>query len=239
MAIAPCTAVGCYLSQSGGLITFPAVTIAGLIDGINPCAIGILLTLLGGLIVFAKRKDAVWKIGLVYIATVYLTYFFLGLFFYNFLAFTDRMLVRSVVNRILGALFIGYGLLKIKEFVNKKESSTGTRVEKILQILTQKANVLTTILLAVFVTLIETPCSLPLYVGTARILSVSDLPKYLVYLYFAYYNLLFVAPLIVVLILAGRGRDLMMVREAQHALKKWMKVVTGTVLIVLGIWMLN
>ena len=112
-------------------------------------------------------------------------------------------------------------------------------MEKILQILTQKANVLTTILLAVFVTLIETPCSLPLYVGTARILSVSDLPKYLVYLYFAYYNLLFVAPLIVVLILAGRGRDLMMVREAQHALKKWMKVVTGTVLIVLGIWMLN
>lgn len=238
MPLTPCTAAGCYLSQSGGLVTFPAVTLAGLIDGVNPCAIGILLTLLGSLIVFSGKKEKVWKTGFVYIATVYITYFFLGLFFYNFLNFADRFLVRSIINRTLGVLFIGYGLLKIREFIDNKESTTGKNVEKILQILTQKASALAVVILAVFVTVIETPCSLPLYVGTARILSVSGLPAYMVYLYFAYYNLLFVAPLIIILVLAGKGRDLMMVREAQHFLKKWMKAVTGVVLAVLGLWML-
>lgn len=49
-----CTRIACYLEGRGGLVSFPLVTIAGLADGINPCAIGMMVTLLGYLIIFGN-----------------------------------------------------------------------------------------------------------------------------------------------------------------------------------------
>jgi len=77
-----CTSAGCYLIKGGGIVSFPIVTLAGIMDGINPCAIGMLIMLLGYLIVFAKKPERVLKTGVLYIGTIYVTYFILGLLFY-------------------------------------------------------------------------------------------------------------------------------------------------------------
>ena len=231
-----CSSAGCYLSKNGGLVSFPLVTLAGLIDGINPCAIGILLTLLGSLIVFAKKKELVWKIGLGYILSVYFTYLILGIFFYKSMAVIDTFVLKSVVNKIFGSVFIIYGFLRIKDFLSNSDSVVSQRVQNMVRRLTDKISLPATIMLGVFVTLVETPCSLPLYVGTVKVLSMSGLSPFVAFLYFAYYNLLFILPLVLVLIIMGFGRDTMWLREAQHVLKKWMRLIMGVILIILGGW---
>jgi len=104
--------------------------------------------------------------------------------------------------------------------------------------LIEKASYPTTILLGVLVTILETPCSLPIYVGTATILSTSGMALPLVVLYFLYYNFLFVLPLLVVLFVLWRGRRLVEVKEWEHKAKKWMHLSLAIVLIIMSMWLL-
>ena len=57
----------------------PAVLLTGLIDGINPCAMAILLFFITFLFTIRKRRAAIARMGLVYIACVYIVYFLVGL----------------------------------------------------------------------------------------------------------------------------------------------------------------
>ena len=40
-------------------MSFPLVTLAGLSDGINPCAIGMMIMLLGYLVVFHRKEKTI------------------------------------------------------------------------------------------------------------------------------------------------------------------------------------
>ena len=94
-----------------------------------------------------------------------------------------------------------------------------------------------TIALGVAVTVLETPCSLPLYVGTATILANAGMALPLVVGYFLYYNLLFVLPLIIVLVLVWQGKRVVEMREWEHKAEKWMKLSLGSLLLVMGGWL--
>ena len=102
----------------------------------------------------------------------------------------------------------------------------------------EKVSYPTTIVLGMLVTLLETPCSLPIYVGTATILAQSGMAFPLVIGYFLYYNFLFVLPLIVVLLIMWRGKKLVEVKEWEHKAKKWMHLGLAVVLLGMGIWLL-
>ena len=116
--MAPCTSAGCYLSQNGGLVSFPLVTIAGIVDGINPCAISMLVLLLTYLIIFAKREDRVLKTGLLYASTIYLTYLTIGLFFYKSVSAFDLSSLRNIINPVIGGLLlIGANIVIINRLI--------------------------------------------------------------------------------------------------------------------------
>lgn len=260
MNIAPCTSAGCFLQQNGGLVSFPLVTLAGLIDGVNPCAIGMLVLLLGYLIVFAKKESSVFKIGLVYILTVYLIYLLVGLIFFRSVAFLTQSGVSLWFRKIIGVILLLAGLINLKDFVfthfnlHGRHPPVGGRALQfienihlevpgtthvILRKYVERSTVPATIILGVLVTLFETPCSLPIYVGTATILAQSGLAPILIMLYFLYYNFLFVLPLIVIWQIVLRTKRLVEVREWEHKAKKWMKLSLGLLLAIMGFWMIK
>jgi cytochrome c biogenesis protein CcdA len=108
-----------------------------------------------------------------------------------------------------------------------------------LQGLVERVSYPTTIILGILVTLLETPCSLPIYVGTATILSQSGMAFPLVVGYFLYYNFLFVLPLIVVLIIMWKGQKLVEMKEWEHKAKKWMHLGLSVVLLGRGIYVIS
>lgn len=234
-----CPSLGCYLAQKGGLVSFPLVTIAGLVDGINPCAIGIIILLLGYLIIFANKPERILKTGGVYIATVYLTYLLIGLFFYQSAYLLNTSIWRSIFNKVLALGLFLAGTINIKDYFRPEigpHLEIPQRVRPHLAKLVEKVSLPAACLLGFLVTILEAPCSLPIYLGTATILSQTALPYIAVLGYFLYYNFLFVLPLIIILFLVWKGREMIVLKEWEHKYKKWMKLSIGTLLLLMGIW---
>lgn len=248
--VGECTAVGCYLEQHGGLVSFPLVTIAGLVDGINPCAIGMLVLLLGYLLVFAKKPERIFKTGILYIGTVYLTYLVVGYFLFSSLNIFQLSSYRAVFNPILGGVLLLAGLVNIKDFwfvQEKNRQGIWGKIKSFHLEIPQKArpgllkiveqvSYPATIILAVLVTLFETPCSLPIYVGTLNILSQAGLPFLGILGYFLYYNFLFVLPLIIIFCLVWQGGKIVELKEWEHKYRRWMKLSIGIILTVIAGW---
>jgi len=217
------------------------ITIAGLVDGINPCAIGMMVMLLGYLLVFAKQPERVIKTGLLYVGTVFVTYLVVGLGLYNFVSQFDLTGEAQVLNWVVGGVLTIVGLIQLKDFLGIEGGlhlRIPTASKERLQGLVEKVSYPTTIILGILVTLLETPCSLPIYVGTATILSQSGMAFPLVMGYFLYYNFLFVLPLLVVLALMWKGQKLVEMKEWEHKAKRWMHLGLAVVLLGMGVWLL-
>lgn len=235
-----CTDVACYLADKGA-ITFPLVTLAGIIDGINPCAISLLVFLLGYLVVFLNQRRKIFLTALVYIATVYLTYLVLGLFLYKFALFFHLSAYRVIFQKILGVLFFVFSILTLKDLFwpNKGPNlRIPLSLQSRLKQLAKSANYPATIVFAVLVTLFETPCSIPLYAGTAQILSTSGLPTVAIIGYLLYYNLLFILPLIVVAGIFVKGVDFLTIEDMTHRAQRKMKLLVGLALLGFGLYFL-
>lgn len=236
-----CNSAACYLARQGGQVTFPLVTIAGLVDGINPCAIGMLLLLLGYVIIFAGKPEKTLKLGGVYILTIYLTYLAIGLLFYQSINLVNLSPYQRPFELGIGLVLLAAGVLNIKDFfLPNIGPSLGIpeRAKSRLLKLIEKVSLPATVILAILVTLLETPCSLPIYLGTATILNYSNLPFLAILAYFLYYNFLFVLPLLVVLLLVWKGKQVMSLKEWQHKAVRWMKLSLGILLVIMAAWLL-
>lgn len=241
MAVTECTRVACYLAGQSGALSLPLMTVAGLVDGINPCAIGMMVMLLGYLLTFANKPERVIKTGLLYIGAVFVTYLVVGLGLYSFVSQLDLTLGAKILNYTVGTILVIAGLIQLKDFLGIEKGPhlrIPTASKARLMALIEKVNYPATALLGVLVTLLETPCSLPIYVGTASILARSGMPLPMVVLYFLYYNLLFVLPLIIVLVVLWKGKRLVEVKEWEHKAKKWMHLSLALVLLSMGGWLL-
>lgn len=242
MAVAECTRIACYLAGKEGALSLPLITVAGLVDGINPCAIGMMVMLLGYLLAFAKKPERILKTGLLYVVTVFVTYLVVGLALYSVVSQFDLQGGARVLNLIVGGGLLLAGLVQLKDFLGIERGPhlrIPTASKARLISLIEKVNYPATILLGILVTLLETPCSLPIYVGTATILSQSGMALPLVGLYFMYYNFLFVLPLLIVLAVVWRGKKILEVKEWEHKAKRWMHLSLSLVLIAMGVWLLG
>ncbi len=240
MVIQQCNAVGCFLAKNGSLVSLPLVTVAGLADGVNPCAIGMLLLLLGYLVVFARKPQDVVKIGGVYIATVFLTYLMIGLVFYQTVSWFHASSMFGLISKVIGAMLLVGGLIQIKDFWLPNVGphlKIPSASKNVLMKYVEQGSIPATAVLAVLVTALETPCSLPLYVGTATVLSQSGMAPLLVAGYFIYYNFLFVLPLIVLLLMVWKGKKIIELNEWKHKAERWMQLVLGVLMVLLGIWL--
>lgn len=219
---------------------FPALTTAALINGINPCGIGMMITFLGYLLVFGrgdKKKNSILLSGIVYVVSVFVTYLFIGLIFYSLAFYLQRLWLAVVFKYLMGGAVMIAGLIQLKDGVwpespiHLRMPSFGGR--KISQMM-EKMSLPMAALVGVAVTAFSTPCMLPLYVGTASLLANSGLPMGIVLTYFLYYNLIFISPLILVLVVMYKGKDVVAMKELEHKYGRWMRLLMGILLVVVG-----
>lgn len=236
-----CSSVGCYLGQNGGLVSLPLVTVAGLVDSLNPCAIGMMILLLGYLAVFARKPAKILPLGILYLVVVYFTYLGIGFFFYETASRISLSPARLFLNKILGVGLLLAGVVNVKDFFWPQSAvhlEIPQRTRPFLLSLVEKTSVLATVILAFLVTILETPCSLPIYAGTAALLAQSGLAKPLVIGYFLYYNFLFVLPLLLLLFLFWRGVAVVKIKEWEHKFKGRGRLLMGLLLLIMGGWLL-
>jgi cytochrome c-type biogenesis protein len=223
-------------------ISIPLLTVAALTNGLNPCGIGMMITFLGYLIVFGGRgKDKNWilKTGVVYILAVFVTYLLTGLLFYGVAYYIQRWWLASVFKYIVGGVLIVAGLIQLKDAffpdmpIHLRMSMKG--FEKLTKLMA-RASFGVTAVIGFLTTVFSTPCMLPLYVGTTAVIARSGLPMAKVLGLFLYYNLIFILPLIVILMVMAGGKQIVNMKEWEHKNTKWMRFVLGAALVLVGVW---
>jgi len=222
-------------------ISLPILTVTALTNGINPCGIGMLITFLGYLLVFGgknKNKKWIYKIGFVYILSVFVTYLLLGLVFYGAAYYLQRWWLAGVFKYLIGGAILIAGLIQLKD-VFWQESPIHLRMPKVgfekINKLMAKTSVGVAALIGFLTTVFSTPCMMPLYLGTTAVIARSGLPMIKVLGLFLYYNLIFILPLIGILLAMGEGRQIVDMKEWEHKNTKWIRLVMGILLVFVGI----
>ncbi len=218
------------------LPTLSAVVITALIDSINPCAIGVLILLISVMLAFKTKKEMLYY-GFMYILAVFATYLLAGIGVLYFLS-TIPIYVSEYISIAVGALIVAAGLIEIKDFFwYGKGITLSIPPEKAKRIheLTKKITLPGVLFLGVFVAAVELPCTGAPYLAILALLSQNfDTAAVLMLIL---YNMIFVAPLTIILIMVNFGFKLQNIKKWKHRNRHYMRLAAGITLILLG-WLL-
>ena len=179
------------------------------IDSINPCSFFVLLFLLS-ILLYTKSKKRMLLVGGIFIFFSGFFYFLLMAALLNFVSVVENTYIISIIAGIIAVIF---GILNIKDFfffkkcisvgiTDDQKSKLYNQVRKIIKITSVPSLVLSTIILAISANTVELLCTFNLpfiYTGTI-------LPQYKLgiidnYFYLIFYNIIYVLPLLIIVLL--------------------------------------
>ena len=213
-------------------------------DSINPCALSVLLMMLIAVTTYhpKDRKRILWS-GLAFIAAVFVTYLIYGLLivkaFEVLQAFSN---VRLYLYKGLAVGAIILGLLELKDFFFYKPGGVGTEMPlffrpKVQNIIAKITSPLGAFGLGMFVTLFLLPCTIGPYIILGGMLSFGEFFQSIPIL--SLYNLVFVLPMIVIVVLIFFGsKDIKQISSWREKNIRILHLIIGLVFILLGTTML-
>lgn len=220
------------------LPTLGLVVLSALIDSINPCAIGIFILIVSVILGSGKSTKRLLLLGGAYIFAIFTTYLAAGLgLIYVFSELP--IVVVEYLTIAISLMVIVAGVLEIKDYFwyGKGPSlhipKRSTR--KIQKMSSHATAIISVVLLGIFVAAIELPCTGAPYLAIITILRTDFNTTTL--LTMVLYNLLFVVPLIIILIMVATGTKTAAIVSWKEDNKAAMRLMTGLLLAALG-WIL-
>ncbi|KAA5547075.1 hypothetical protein FYK55_01255 [Roseiconus nitratireducens] len=217
----------------------PLFTLAvGLVDGFNPCAMWVLVFLLSVLVNVQDRK----KILLIAGTFVFVS----GLAYFAFMAaWLNLFLLVGIIRPVqiaLGLLAVFIGAVNVKDFFafkkgislsipESKKPGLYRRVRSIVNAKYVTVALSGAVALAIVVNLIELLCTAGLPALYTQILTVQELPTWQTYLYLALY---IAAYMFDDTLLVGAVIITMSHRKLQEREGRWLKLISGVVILALG-----
>ncbi|MBI2638586.1 hypothetical protein HYW83_03280 [Candidatus Peregrinibacteria bacterium] len=223
-------------------ITIPIIVVTGLVDSINPCAIGVLIFLISTLLALSRNRKRMLLVGFIYIAAVYVTYFIAGL---GLIWFVSRWDIIEEVGIAVGLLIVVLGFIELKDFFAYGQGfSLGIGPKYIARIkkIARHATIPGVIILGFFVSAIELPCTGGPYLAITTYIAatlqaanfdVINFTRAIVYLLL--YNFIFVLPLIIIVGAVYAGMSIKVISRWKQQYRKWMRLAMGLLMIGLGI----
>jgi len=213
------------------------VVVTAAIDSINPCAIGVLILMISVMLVGKQSTKRMLLLGGLYVGSVLVVYLLAGLGLMYFFS-TLPLALAEYISIGVGVLIILAGIFEIKDYFwyGRWFSLTIPAVfAKKIHNYTSKTTIFGVIMLGAFVSAVELPCTGAPYLAIITLLSQNF--NFTAFLLLVLYNIIFVLPLIIILLLVASGVRL-------HEIKKWkqsnrpiMRLLIGLMLVALG-WLL-
>lgn len=229
------------LSASG--LGMPVFTIlVGLVDGFNPCAMWVLLFLLS-VLVNLKSRAKILAVAGTFVVISGLAYFIFMAAWLNVFLLVGYL---RPVQILLGTLAIGMGAIHVKDFFAFKRGITlsipdsakpgiYSRVRRIVTAENLWGAIAGASVLAVLVNLVELLCTAGLPALYSQILTQQGFPAWKNYAYLGLYILayMFDDAVMVTIIVITLDR-----RKLQESQGRWLKLLSGSAIILLGAIML-
>lgn len=220
------------------LPTLGLVIASAAIDSINPCAIGVLILMVSVVLGGGKSVKRLLLLGGAYIFAIFMTYLLAGLGLVYFFAVIP-IVIAEYLSIAVGMLVILAGLLEIKDFFWYGKGFSlqipHKFAVKIQEMSSSKTTVIGVMLLGAFVAGVELPCTGAPYLAIITVLRIDF--NLVAFGLMVLYNLIFVAPLIIILALVAGGAKISTVQKWKEESKGAMRLGIGLLLIALG-WIL-
>jgi cytochrome c biogenesis protein CcdA len=220
------------------LPTLGLVITSAAIDSINPCAIGVLILMVSVILGQGGSTRKLVINGLAYIFAIFFTYLIAGLGLVYFFA-AIPMVLAEYLSIAVGILVIAAGILEIKDYFwyGKGFSLQIPKyfANKIHEYSTKKTSLIGIMFLGAFVAAVELPCTGAPYLAIITILRIDF--NLIAFGMMVLYNLIFVAPLIVILFMVASGTKINKVAKWKEDSKGTMRLFMGLLLVALG-WIL-
>lgn len=223
-----------FVMANSGKWLLPIVAMAALIDSVNPCAFSVLLLTIAFLFSIGKLRSGILKIGSFYILGILIVYMLIGL---GLLQTLHTFNVPHLMAKIGALLLVILGSINI---VNEFFPSFPIKLRiprsahpKMAELM-EKASLPTAFFLGALVGLYEFPCTGGPYLLVLGLLY--DQKTYLTGVsYLLFYNLIFVLPLVMILLIASDNILLERVKAWKKSETGNMKIWGGIAMIILGV----
>lgn len=224
-------------------MSLPVMTIiiAGL-DSFNPCAFFVLFSLLG-LLVYAQSRKKMFMIGGIFI-------FFSGFIYFLFMsAWLNLFLLMgqvALITKIAGAASVVIASINIKDYFafgrgisltipDSAKPKLFDRMRRLLKSTSFFSALLGTAVLAIAANSYELLCTAGFPMVFTRILTLNDLPTLRYYAYLVLYNVVYIIPLSVIVLVFTITLGRKKLTDVQGRV---LKLVSGTMMLGLGIVLL-
>jgi len=228
------------------------VVLAGLVDGLNPCAFATLIFFISYLTLSGRQGKEIIYVGIAFTLGVFLAYLIIGLGFYKVLDLLGNILnvVAKWVYVFTALLCLTLAVLSFRDVHKAKSGNLEDMQLKLPKGLRRRINAVIrkgrsanryavgAFFSGIAISLLELACTGQVYLPT--IIFVSSVPELRLQaiFYLVLYNMLFILPLVVVFVLAYLGTTS---KDLTNFLKKHaaaVKIGLGIVFTVLGAWLL-
>jgi cytochrome c biogenesis protein CcdA len=225
------------------------ILLAGLIDGVNPCAFATIIFLIAFLSTLGKKEEETLLIGITYSAVVFLVYFSIGLGlikFINILGITN--IIGKIILGVVALLSISFGILSFYDYLKLKRNEVSEvklqlprfikkRIHSVIrEKMTKKNLFLAAVVSGFFVSVSEFICTGQIYLPT--LIFVSRVPELRIkaILYLILYNLAFIVPLVIVFVATYKGMRSSVINKFWRDKVKFVKLGTCFFFLFLGLF---
>lgn len=219
--------------------------VLGFLDGVNPCAMWILLLLIS-LLIPTQNKKKIWILGGCFLLTSGLFYFVMMM---TWVSLIKVVLAKNILLIIIGvfALFTGsYNLYKyIKSKIKKEDgcdvtSARGKRnlSKRIKNIINENSLFIALggiVLIAIMVNFIELACSAGMPLLFSNIIAINEVSLFEQIIYTLIYVLFFLIDDFIVFFIAA---STLKIKAFSNKLSKYSNLIGGIIMIILGILMI-
>lgn len=210
----------------------PLLIGTALIEGINPCGFAVLIVLLASLLL-VKTKRNVLIVGLVFIASVFITHFIVGFGIMGWYRFSD---MTTIIRNAVIVIVISAGLLNIHDFLRDKATlAIPPSLKQGIVKLARYASIPGAVALGFFSTIAGLPCTGAIYLTTLKL--IADTPSETAY-YLLLYNFFYVLPLFVIVTIVYTGASPEDVDAWRKGKRRYIRLIGGLVMLAIGIAML-
>ncbi|MCX6807031.1 MAG: hypothetical protein NT135_02860 [Candidatus Berkelbacteria bacterium] len=216
---------------------FSVVFLGAVGDSINPCAIVTLLLFLIFLFSLRKQRRFIFLLGVLYILGIYVSYFLIGI---GLLKTLHLFGIPHLFAKIMALVALVIGIATLYEFFSKKRLrifSISPNMRLKLMNWANKSSIGGALGLGILVGVFEFPCTGGIYFAVIALLAAKTM--FLDGLFWLlFYNLIFVLPLIIILILTTRPlvADKLLSWEEQKSHNTRLAVGIMMIILAITIW---
>jgi len=187
------------------------IIVAGLLDGINPCAFASAVFFLSYLVLIGHNRKKILISGIIFTTAVFLTYLLIGLGIIHVLWTLNFKPIRYLI----AALTMALGVISLIDCWNIKHGKENmliklpsiykAKIQKCIDYGIQKGYILSALILGFLISIFEFACTGQIYVPTLMYMAQIPQLRITAFNYLVLYNLMFIFPLAVIFWLGYNG----------------------------------